>query len=73
MLEERVDREEKEEAARQAAEVLPEPAVLDKILKYEGTLERQLYRAMNQLERVQRRRHGEAVPPPITMDVSGRL
>ncbi len=43
------EREEKEEAARQAAEVLPSPEVLDKILKYEGKLERQLYRAMNQL------------------------
>jgi hypothetical protein len=64
------EREEKEEAARQAAGVLPSPAVLDKILRYEGTVERQLYRAMNQLERLQRRRNGEAIPPPITMDVS---
>ena len=64
------EREEKEEEARQAAEVLPSPGVLDKILKYEGKLERQLYRAMNQLERLQRRRNGELVPPPITVDVS---
>ncbi|MGD1021014.1 MAG: hypothetical protein ABSA12_17035 [Verrucomicrobiia bacterium] len=70
---ERKEREEKEEEARQAAEVLPEAAVLDKILRYETTLERQLYRAMNQLERLQRRRNGEEVPPPITMDVAGRL
>lgn len=67
------EREEKEEAARQAAEILPKSDVLDKILRYETTLERQLYRAMNQLERLQRRRNGEQVPPPITMDVSGRL
>src|ERR1051326_540875 len=65
-------REAKEEAARQAAEVLPSPAVLDKILRYEGTVERQLYRAMNQLERLQRRRNGETIPPPFTMDVSRR-
>jgi hypothetical protein len=32
----------------------------------ETTLERQLYRAMNPLERVQRLRQGEAVPPPLT-------
>jgi hypothetical protein len=64
------EREETEEAARQAAEVLPAPAVLDKILRYEGTVERQLYRAMNQLERLQRRRSGEAIPAPITMNVS---
>ncbi|HTS17482.1 MAG TPA: hypothetical protein VMP11_07910 [Verrucomicrobiae bacterium] len=63
-------REENEEDARQSAEVLPSPEALDKILRYEGTMERQLYRAMNQLERLQRRRNGEVVPPPITMDVS---
>jgi len=67
------EREENEEDARQAAEILPSAAVLDKILRYETTVERQLYRAMNQLERVQRRRNGDAVPPPITMDVSGKL
>jgi hypothetical protein len=71
MLQEKCEeREEKEESARQAAQLLPESAILDKILRYEGKLERQLYRAMNQLERLQRRRNGEVVPPPITMDVS---
>jgi hypothetical protein len=73
MIGQREEREENEEAARQAAEVLPSPPVLDKILRYEATVERQLYRAMNQLERLQRRRNGEEVPPPITMDVSRRL
>jgi hypothetical protein len=58
------------EAARQAAAVLPSPEVLDKIMRYETKLERQLYRAMNQLERLQRRRLGEAVPPPVIMMVS---
>jgi hypothetical protein len=73
LIDECEEREEKEEAARQAAEVLPSPAVLEKILRYESVVERQLYRAMNQLERMQRRRNGEEVSPPITMDVSGRL
>jgi hypothetical protein len=67
------EREENEEAARQAAQVLPSPAVLDKILRYEATVERQLYRAMNQLERLQRRRNEEEVPPPLTVDVSRRM
>ncbi len=58
------EREDKEDTARQAANVLPSAAVLDKILRYEGALDRQLYRAMNQLERLQRRREGEDVPPP---------
>jgi hypothetical protein len=66
------EREEKEEEAHQAAAVLPSPEVLDKIMRYETKLERQLYRAMNQLERLQRMRQGEAVPPPLTMEVSER-
>jgi hypothetical protein len=64
------EREDKEETAQQWANVLPAAAVLDKILRYENSLERQLYRAMNQLERLQRRREGEEVPPPVTMQLS---
>jgi hypothetical protein len=66
------EHETKEEEARQAAAVLPSPEVLDKIIRYATMLERQWYRAMNQLERVQRRRQGEAVPPPLTLEVSER-
>jgi hypothetical protein len=69
---ERQEREEKEEAARQAADILPGAAVLDKIMRYEITLERQLYRAMDQLERLQRRRDGEEVPPPLNVELSQR-
>jgi hypothetical protein len=48
--------------------------VLDKIMRYETKLERQLHRAMNQLEWLQqRRRVGEAVPPPLALEVSERL
>jgi hypothetical protein len=66
------ERDDKEETARQAANILPTAAVLEKIQRYEGALERQLYRALNQLERLQRRREGENVPPPLTMEVSRR-
>ena len=66
------EREETAEAARQAAAVLPSLEVLDKIMRYETKLERQLHRAMNQLERLQRRRLGEAVPPPLAVEVSER-
>ena len=59
------EHEEKEEEARQAAAVLPSLEVLDKIMRYETRLERQMYRAMIQLERLQRMRLGEAVPPPL--------
>ena len=66
-------REEKVEEARQAAAVLPSLAVLEKIMRYETKLERQLYRAMAQLERLQRMRQGEMVPAPLTVEVSERL
>lgn len=66
------EREDAETEARDAAAVLPSVEVLDKILRYETKLERQTYRAMSQLERLQRMRQGEAVPPPVTMEVSER-
>jgi hypothetical protein len=72
LSEQREEREDKDEWARQAADVLPSAKVLDKILRYEGALERQMYRALLQLERLQRRREGENVPPPVTMEVLRR-
>ena len=44
--------------------------VVDKLIRYETTIERQLYRAMHQLERLQRRKVGEAVPPPVSVEPS---
>ncbi|MGD0060318.1 MAG: hypothetical protein ABSD58_12950 [Verrucomicrobiia bacterium] len=64
------EREEHEAQALEAAAFLPEAAVAEKIVRYEANLERQLYRAMNQLERVQRRRKGELVPPPLAVQLS---
>ncbi len=57
------ERERREEAARQAAAVLPAQAVLDRILRYETKLERQIHRALAQLERWQRRRREEVQRP----------
>ena len=70
LQERREHREDAEEHARQAAAVLPSAATLDKILRYETALLRQLNQAMNQLERLQRRRQGENIPAPLTMDIS---
>ncbi|HEU6449663.1 MAG TPA: hypothetical protein VFV23_14620 [Verrucomicrobiae bacterium] len=64
------DREQDEEEARQSADLLPPGEKLDRILRYETSLERQFFRAMNQLERLQRRRMGEPVPVPVAMDIS---
>ena len=41
---------------------------LDKIIRYEASLDRQLYKAVSQLERLQRRRRGEELPPPVVLD-----
>jgi type II secretory pathway component PulJ len=46
----------------EAAAVLPSVQVLEKIQRYETKLERQMFRAMAQLERLQRMRRGEALP-----------
>ncbi len=44
---------------------LPDKKAVELILRYEAAKERQFYKAMDQLERRQRRRLGEAVPPPV--------
>jgi hypothetical protein len=54
-----------EEEEQQAAAVLPSIQVLDKIMRYGTMLQRELSRDMILLERLQRRRLGEAVPPPV--------
>ncbi len=48
---------------------IPSKDELDRLLRYEGAIERQLYKAINQLERQQRLRAGDNVPAPITVDV----
>ena len=37
--------------------------------RYEAGIENRLYKAMHELERVQRMRRGEAVSAPLTVDV----
>jgi hypothetical protein len=64
--------EDAEDATRRAAAMLPDEEVVEKLVRYESALQRQLYRAMNQLERLQRRRLGETVPAPIALDISAR-
>lgn len=48
---------------------LPPADATDKLLRYEAHLDRQLYRAMDELERLQRRRRGEGVPPPLNINL----
>ena len=51
---------------------LPPADATDKLLRYEAHLDRQLYRAMDQLERLQRQRKGERVPPPLSINLGKR-
>ena len=48
---------------------IPSKCELDRLLRYEGSIERQFYRALNQLERLQRLRAGDNVPAPVEVDV----
>jgi len=49
---------------------IPNREALDKILRYETTIERQLSRAVDRLERLQSRRKGEPVLPPVNIRLS---
>lgn len=55
---------------------LPESAVehlVGRFQRYETAIENKLYRAMNQLERLQRLRLGEKLPAPATLDMGVHL
>jgi len=49
---------------------VPEDPELNRLLKYEGSIERQFYKAIDQLERLQRRRLGDNVPAPVNIDLN---
>ena len=49
---------------------VPEAPQLDRLLRYEATLERGIDRTLNHLERAQRMRRGEPVKPPINLNIS---
>jgi hypothetical protein len=50
-----------------ARHLIPNGETGDRLLRYETTIERNLGRANDRLERQQRRRKGEAVPPPVSV------
>ncbi len=49
------------------------PGEMTRLSRYEVTLDRSLHRAYVMLERRQARRRGEAVPAPITVEVTGEV
>ena len=44
--------------------------VIGKLHRYEAHIERGLYRALHELQRLQATRHGQIVPAPTAMDVT---
>ena len=63
---------EKNELALQVKEKLasiPDSNGLDQLLKYETAIDRQFYKAIDQLERIQRLRAGDNVPSPLKIDL----
>jgi hypothetical protein len=50
-----------------AQHLIPDRNDLDRILRYETAIERNLGRALDRLERLQRRRRGEPVLPPVSV------
>ncbi len=51
-------------------QAIPNSEALDKILRYGGMIERELSRAYERLDRLQRRRQGELVPPSLNLNVN---
>ena len=66
------EREKLAEDAEARSFSLPSASATDKLLRYEAHVDRQLSRTMDQLERLQRRRKGENVPPPLTVNLGRR-
>jgi hypothetical protein len=57
------------ESARRKA-LLPKPDVLDRVMRYEAHLARQLTHTLHTLERLQLTRRGTSPPPPAALDVT---
>jgi hypothetical protein len=49
---------------------VPDGPQLDRLLRYEAALSREIERTLNQLERLQRARSGQAAPPLINLNVT---
>ena len=72
---ERLERYESIESKRMESETLrqyvPDSSQPDRLLRYESSLERNIDRTLSQLERLQRMRAGQPVPPELKVRVSG--
>ena len=64
-----LERAKLEQEAEARSLSLPAEDATDKLLRYEAHLDRKLYRATDQLERLQRQRKREKVPPPLNINL----
>jgi len=48
---------------------VPPKEIMDKLIRYESSILKQFYKAMHELERIQRRRQGEFVPSPMNIEI----
>jgi hypothetical protein len=55
---------------RKAAALVPQPPILERLLRYEAHLSREFDKTLSQLERLQRMRLGQPVIPPINVRLS---
>ena len=70
-LKKKIERVEAEDrAARLRSALLLDPGKLAVLQRYTAANERRRYRAVARLERLQRQRNGEVVPPPIDVQVT---
>ena len=51
-------------------QAIPNDDSLNRILRYSGMIDRELNRAFDRLERLQRRRKGEPVPPSLNLNLN---
>ena len=70
-LEEKLlDKEEMDLDAEIESRTLPKKEVIDKIIRYETALEKQFYRALHELMRIQNARNGGNPAIPLAIDVN---
>jgi hypothetical protein len=70
MLRDWMTRSDHRNRLKAATMVIPRQEVADRLQRYEASLERSLDRTLSQLERLQRLRLGQPVPPALKVDVS---
>jgi hypothetical protein len=59
-----------EEERKRQARILPDEKTLEKVMRYEAHVSRQMLQALHTLERLQAARAGADVPPPAALDVT---